>query len=141
MSERQKFSEKLKEILDEKGITTEPKLVRLVQKARSVSPDLSIQRLINLRRGSLPTPKEIQALAVGLGVHPREFITDQDSVQASNYELAIDFASNRMETPDLAEDFAQYVSDKANFRAKTLGTDDLYQSYHQFLDERYDDET
>ena len=101
----------------------------------------SMQRLILLKRGTVkPTPDEIQAIAVALDVHPRVFISDQDSIEERNRQLAMDFASIRMERPDLADEFAAFIEKRVNYRAKTLDTDDLYHLYYQFLDERCDDE-
>lgn len=143
MSNHQTFSEKLKQILDEKGIAKEDELVHLVRLARKVMPDFSMRRLILLRRGFAPTKDDIRALSFALDVHPREFITDQDSLEVSNHKLALEFASdsNRMGRPDLAEEFARFVSSRINFRDKTLNTDDLYHLSHQFLDEGFADET
>lgn len=141
MSKEQSFSEKLKAILDEKGLNQEKELVHIIALVRQDLPTFSMRRLILLTRGSVnPTPKEIQALAVALDVHPRIFITDQDSIEESNRTLALEFASIRMGHPELANEFARFVKERASFRAKVLNTDDLYHLYHQFKEYRCDDE-
>ena len=141
MAKEQSFSEKLKAILDEKGLNQERELVHVVRMVRQDLPMFSMQRLILLTRGSVnPSPEEIQALAVALDVHPRIFITDQDSIEETNRLLALEFASKRMVHPELANEFANFVKERANFRSKVLDSDDLYHLYHQFKAYRCDDE-
>jgi transcriptional regulator with XRE-family HTH domain len=133
------FADRLKKVLKEKGIHTESELVRLVQIARERSPTFSIQRLIALRRGFRPEPEEVPALAVALGVHPREFITDQEALDESNSQIAKGFAS-KMDRPDLAEEFNRFVFKGATFRKRSLDSDELFRLYHEFLAERHPDE-
>ena len=126
----------VEEELINKGIDVVDIRLGEVKLAREIAPDFSMRYFINLRRGGNPRPIDYQALAVGLNVEPYELLDGSQAVDEERRRMIREFCSVRMERPDLADNFVDYVEKESRFRNKSLTRKELYPLFRKFLDER-----
>jgi hypothetical protein len=114
------FRNKLRQLIETNGGTAPENLDRIVQRAREVVPEFSRQRLAMLLSGrAQPTRIDTQAVEHALGS-----VAERDPIA--------DFATPRLRSPVLVEQFVAYVSSAASFRYEQLSEQDLEELLKQF---------
>ena len=127
------FRDKLRVSIEQHGGLGHENLTKIVELARKANPDFSLVYLRVLLRGLPPRPDDIQALAVAIGIHPKDLLDDVSAAQLPQPEDAKRLMSERLSRPDLAENFADYVASEVKFRHKAITFEDLYVIARNFL--------
>ena len=139
------FKDNFCEILDVKGGRSAANLERIASLAREIQDDITPAYLVRLIMGQPPRPKDYQALATALGVHPKRFDDDSTAMQKANRDRIYKFAEERMNRPDLANDFYKSVASHTSFRNKveteSIDFNLLYPLWSDFIEEIAEEES
>lgn len=127
------FKHQLRLSIEQHGGLGHENATRIIELVRKVIPDFSSAYLALLLRGLPPRPDDIQALAVALGIHPKDLLDDVSAAQMPQPEDAKRLMSERLRRPDLAEEFTVYVANEVKFRHKAITFEDLYVIARNFL--------